>query len=118
MSKIMFLVIGLTLSNIFMTYAWYGHLKVLKEKPWILAVFVSWGIAFFEYLIQVPANRAGHGVLNLAQLKIIQEVITLSVFVPFAIFYMHEKPSMNYVYAGFCLLGAVYFIFKTPPASL
>jgi hypothetical protein len=95
-----------------MTFAWYAHLKNLNDKPWLIAAMVSWGIAFFEYLIQVPANRMGHTVLSLGQLKIIQEVITLSVFLPFSLFYMKEKISMNYLWAGFCLLGAVYFIFK------
>ena len=103
----------LAVSNLFMTFAWYGHLKHLNAKPWWIAALVSWGIAFFEYLVQVPANRIGFTVMNLAQLKILQEVITLSVFVPFAVFYMGEPVRMNYVYAGLCLLGAVYFIFRT-----
>jgi uncharacterized protein (DUF486 family) len=102
----------LGLSNVFMTFAWYGHLKNLNTKPWWIAALVSWGIALFEYLIQVPANRLGYSVMNLAQLKILQEVVTLSVFVPFAVFYMGEPVRMNYVYAGVCLLGAVYFIFR------
>jgi len=118
MSHIVLLVVGLTLSNLFMTAAWYGHLKHLGDKPWLLAVFVSWGIAFFEYLIQVPANRAGHQILTLGQLKIIQEVITLAVFVPFAVFYMKERLTMNYLYAGLCLMGAVYFVFRgSAPAT-
>lgn len=112
MKHILFLIIGLIFSNVFMTFAWYAHLKNLNDKPWLIAAMVSWGIAFFEYLIQVPANRMGHTVLSLGQLKIIQEVITLSVFLPFSLFYMKEKISMNYLWAGFCLLGAVYFIFK------
>lgn len=112
MKHILFLVIGLIFSNVFMTFAWYAHLKNFNDKPWLIAAMVSWGIAFFEYLIQVPANRMGHTVLSLGQLKIIQEVITLSVFLPFSLFYMKEKISMNYLWAGFCLLGAVYFIFK------
>lgn len=112
MKHILFLVIGLIFSNVFMTFAWYAHLKNLNDKPWLIAAMVSWGIAFFEYLIQVPANRVGHTVLSLGQLKIIQEVITLSVFLPFSLFYMKEKISLNYLWAGFCLLGAVYFIFK------
>ncbi|BAP55753.1 hypothetical protein THII_1456 [Thioploca ingrica] len=112
MKHILFLVIGLIFSNVFMTFAWYAHLKNLNDKPWLIAAMVSWGIAFFEYLIQVPANRIGHTVLSLGQLKIIQEVITLSVFLPFSLFYMKEKISINYLWAGFCLLGAVYFIFK------
>jgi uncharacterized protein len=103
----------LAVSNLFMTFAWYGHLKHLNAKPWWIAALVSWGIAFFEYLVQVPANRLGFTTMNLAQLKILQEVVTLSVFVPFAVFYMGEPVRMNYVYAGLCLLGAVYFIFRT-----
>ena len=102
----------LTASNVFMTFAWYGHLKHLKTTPWVVAALVSWGIALFEYLLQVPANRIGHGVMNLGQLKILQEVITLSVFVPFAIFYMKEKPTLDYLWAGVCLLGAVFFLFR------
>jgi uncharacterized protein (DUF486 family) len=102
----------LAVSNVFMTFAWYGHLKNLNSKPWWIAALVSWGIALFEYLVQVPANRLGFTVMNLAQLKILQEVVTLSVFVPFAVFYMGEPVRMNYVYAGVCLLGAVYFIFR------
>lgn len=103
----------LLLSNCFMTYAWYGHLKTLGSKPLLIAVVVSWGIAFFEYLIQVPANRIGHaGNINLAQLKIMQEVIALSVFVPFSIFYMKEPVKLNFLWAALCMLGAVYFIFK------
>ena len=99
-------------SNVFMTFAWYAHLKNLGDKPWYIAALVSWGIALFEYVLQVPANRIGFTELNLGQLKIMQEVITLAVFVPFAIFYMHEKLSLNYLWAGLCLLGAVYFMFK------
>jgi len=99
-------------SNVFMTFAWYGHLKHLNGKPWIVAALASWGIALFEYLLQVPANRAGFTVMNLAQLKILQEVITLVVFVPFAMFYMGEEIRWNYLWAGLCLVGAVYFIFK------
>ncbi len=102
----------LVLSNVFMTFAWYGHLKGLSGKAWYVAAFISWGIALFEYLLQVPANRIGHTVLPVGQLKIIQEVITLAVFVPFAIFYMNEKLSWNYLAAGVCLLGAVFFIFR------
>lgn len=96
-----------------MTFAWYGHLKHPNASPWWIAALIAWGIALFEHLLQVPANRIGYTVLNLGQLKILQEVITLSVFVPFAIFYMGEDLKMNYLYAGLCLLGAVYFIFKT-----
>lgn len=102
----------LILSNIFMTFAWYAHLRDLSHKPWFIAAIVSWGIAFFEYMLQVPANRIGYTVLNLGQLKILQEVITLSVFVPFALFYMKEPFRMDFVWAGLCLLGAVFFIFR------
>ena len=105
-------VLLLTASNLFMTFAWYGHLKHLNAKPWWIAALVSWGIALLEYLIQVPANRIGFTVFSLAQLKILQEVITLLVFVPFAVLYMKQEVSLNYVYAGICLLGAVYFIFR------
>lgn len=105
-------VVGLLLSNIFMTFAWYGHLKSLAEKPWYIAALISWGIALFEYLLQVPANRVGHQVFSVAQLKIMQEVITLVVFVPFAMFYLREKLTWNYAYAGVCMVGAVYFMFR------
>lgn len=105
-------VLLLVLSNVFMTFAWYAHLKELNHKPWLIAVLISWGIAFFEYLIQVPANRIGYTELSLGQLKIIQEVITLSVFVPFAVFYMHQPMKLDYLWAGPCLLGAVYFVFR------
>lgn len=105
--------IGLLLcSNIFMTFAWYAHLKELNNKPWIIAALISWGIALFEYLLQVPANRIGYTVLTLGQLKVIQEVITLSLFVPFAYFYMREPPKLDYLWAGLCLVGAVYFMFR------
>jgi uncharacterized protein (DUF486 family) len=99
-------------SNIFMTFAWYAHLKDLRAKPLIVAILVSWAIAFFEYSLQVPANRIGNSVLNLSQLKIMQEVITLSVFVPFAILYMKQPIKLDFLWAGFCLMGAVYFIFR------
>ena len=102
----------LTMSNVFMTFAWYAHLKELNNKPWIVAALVSWGIAIFEYVFQVPANRIGFTELSLGQLKILQEVITLSVFVPFAIFYMREPMKLDYLWAGLCVLGAVYFIFR------
>jgi len=102
----------LTLSNLFMTFAWYAHLKHLGSKPWIVAALVSWMIAFFEYLLQVPANRIGHTQLSLGQLKILQEVITLAVFVPFAALYMKEPVRLNYLWAAMCLAGAVYFIFR------
>ena len=95
-----------------MTFAWYGHLKNLASSPWYVAALVSWGIALFEYLLQVPANRIGFSVYSLAQLKILQEVITLAVFVPFAVFYMKEAPRLDYLWAALCLLGAVYFIFR------
>jgi uncharacterized protein len=103
----------LVLSNIFMTFAWYGHLKNLNHKPWIVAALVSWGIALFEYLLQVPANRIGATQFSLAQLKIMQEVITLTVFVPFAVLYMNQPIKLDYLWAGLCLLGAVYFIFRS-----
>nr|WP_281412571.1 DMT family protein [Geomobilimonas luticola] len=100
------------LSNIFMTFAWYAHLKDLRTAPWFVAVLVSWGLAFFEYMLQVPANRAGYGTFNLGQLKIMQEVITLSVFVPFAVFYMGQPLKLDFLWAGCCLAGAVFFIFR------
>ena len=105
-------VLLLTLSNVFMTFAWYAHLRDMRDKPWMIAALVSWGIAFFEYLVQVPANRIGYQVMNLGQLKILQEVITLSVFVPFAIFFMKEKLTWNYLGAAVCLAGAVFFLFR------
>jgi len=103
----------LTASNVFMTFAWYAHLKTLNHKPWLVAALVSWGIALFEYLLQVPANRIGHGVLSVAQLKILQEVITLTVFVPFAWLYLKEPPKLDYLWAALCLLGAVFFVFRS-----
>ena len=102
----------LTASNVFMTFAWYAHLKNLRDKPWIVAALFSWGIALFEYLLQVPANRIGSSEMRLDQLKIVQEVITLSVFVPFAIFYMKQPLRWNFLWAGLCLAGAVFFIFR------
>jgi len=103
----------LALSNLFMTFAWYGHLKHLQSTPWYWAALVSWGIALFEYLLQVPANRIGFsGGVSLAQLKILQEVITLAVFVPFAMFYMGQSFKLDYLWAALCLMGAVYFIFR------
>ena len=99
-------------SNVFMTFAWYAHLKELGQKPWIIAALVSWGIALFEYLLQVPANRIGYTVLNVGQLKILQEVITLAVFVPFSVYYLKEPLKLDYLWAGLCLLGAVYFMFR------
>ncbi|OGT87737.1 MAG: hypothetical protein A2286_06165 [Gammaproteobacteria bacterium RIFOXYA12_FULL_61_12] len=103
----------LILSNVFMTFAWYAHLREMSSKPWFIAAFISWGIAFFEYLLQVPANRIGHTELNVGQLKILQEVITLSVFVPFAVFYLKEPLKTDYLWAGLCILGAVYFVFRS-----
>lgn len=102
----------LIFSNVFMTFAWYGHLKNLSNRAWYIAAISSWGVAFFEYMLQVPANRIGHTALSLGQLKIMQEVIALSVFVPFSIFYMKEMPSWNYLYAAICIAGAVFFIFR------
>jgi uncharacterized protein len=107
-------VILLTLSNIFMTFAWYAHLKNLSTRPWWVAALASWGIALFEYLLQVPANRIGYTVLSLPQLKILQEIITLSLFVPFVWFYMRQPLKLDYLWASLCMLGAVYFIFRTP----
>jgi len=103
----------LVLSNIFMTFAWYGHLKSLNNRAWYIAALISWGIALFEYLLQVPANRIGATQYSLAQLKIMQEAITLTVFVPFAMFYMNQPFKLDYVWAALCLVGAVYFIFRS-----
>jgi uncharacterized protein len=103
----------LAASNIFMTFAWYAHLKNLSDRPWYIAALASWGIALFEYLLQVPANRIGHGQLSLPQLKIMQEAITLSVFAPFAVLYMREPLKLDFLWAGLCLLGAVYFMFRS-----
>ncbi len=100
-------------SNVFMTFAWYAHLKELNHKPWIIAALISWGIALIEYLFQVPANRIGYTVLSVAQLKIIQEVITLTVFVPFSVMYLKEPLKLDYLWAAVCLLGAVFFIFRS-----
>ena len=105
-------IVLLIISNVFMTFAWYAHLRNLRTRHWLIAVLVSWCIAFFEYLVQVPANRLGYGKFSLAQLKIIQEVITLGIFVPFAIFYMGQPLKLNYLWAGVCLAGAVFFIFR------
>jgi hypothetical protein len=99
-------------SNVFMTFAWYAHLKELSHKPWIIAALVSWGIALLEYLFQVPANRSGYKVLSVGQLKIMQEVITLSVFIPFSLLYLKEPLKLDYLWAGLCLLGAVFFMFR------
>ena len=103
----------LSLSNIFMTFAWYAHLKELGSKPWVIAALLSWGVALFEYLLQVPANRIGYAELSLPQLKIMQEAITLSVFVPFAVFYMQQPLKLDYLWAAVCIMGAVYFIFRS-----
>lgn len=102
----------LTMSNVFMTFAWYAHLKELNHKPWIIAALISWGIAFFEYMLQVLANRIGYTVLSVAQLKIIQEVVTLTVFVPFALWSLKEPLKLDYLWAAVCMVGAVYFMFR------
>ena len=102
----------LAISNLFMTFAWYAHLRNLSQRPWLIAALASWGIALFEYLFQVPANRIGHTALSLGQLKILQEVITLTVFVPFAWLYMREPVRLNYLWAALCMCGAVYFMFR------
>ncbi|MGD9546562.1 MAG: DMT family protein [Candidatus Krumholzibacteriia bacterium] len=112
MNRTLVTVALLCLSNVFMTFAWYGHLRNLSHRPWIIAALVSWGIALFEYLLQVPANRIGHQTMSVGQLKILQEVITLTVFVPFAVFYLREKLTLDYLWAGLCLLGAVFFLFR------
>ena len=103
----------LSLSNIFMTFAWYAHLKELNNRPWIVAALASWAIAFFEYMLQVPGNRIGYTELAVGQLKLIQEVITLTVFVPFLVFYMKEPLKLDYLWAALCILGAVYFVFRS-----
>ncbi len=104
-------------SNVFMTFAWYAHLKNLNDKPWFIAAIASWGIALFEYLLQVPANRIGYTVMDLGQLKILQEVITLAVFVPFAVLYMKQPLKLDFLWAGLCLVGAVYFMFRSSAAA-
>lgn len=111
-NPVMVSVMLLILSNVFMTFAWYAHLKELNDKPWIIAALISWGIALFEYLLQVPANRIGFAVLNVGQLKIMQEVITLTVFVPFSVMYLKEPLKLDYLWAGLCMVGAVYFMFR------
>ncbi len=113
MRPIVLSILLLTASNVFMTFAWYAHLKELNHKPWIVAAMVSWGIALFEYLLQVPANRIGYTVLSIGQLKILQEVITLTVFVPFAFLYLKEPLKLDYLWAALCILGAVFFIFRS-----
>jgi uncharacterized protein len=107
----------LILSNVFMTFAWYAHLKNLNDRPWYIAAIASWGIALFEYLLQVPANRIGYTALSLGQLKIIQEAITLAVFVPFAFFYMKQPLRLDFLWAALCICGAVYFIFRGHPVA-
>ncbi len=114
MREVGYAILLLIMSNVFMTFAWYAHLKELNHKPWIMAALISWGIAFFEYMLQVPANRIGFTVLTVAQLKIIQEVITLSVFVPFALLYLKEPLKLDYLWAALCMVGAVYFMFRNP----
>jgi uncharacterized protein (DUF486 family) len=107
----------LVLSNVFMTFAWYAHLKNLSDRPWYIAALVSWGIALFEYLLQVPANRIGYTSLSLGQLKIMQEAITLLVFIPFAVFYMRQPLRLDFLWAALCIFGAVYFIFRGHPVA-
>ncbi len=102
----------LVCSNVFMTFAWYAHLKEMSHKPWLLAALLSWGVALFEYLLQVPANRIGHQSLSVGQLKILQEVIALTVFVPFSVFYLKEQVKLDYLWAGLCILGALFFVFR------
>jgi uncharacterized protein (DUF486 family) len=113
MRNVGFTILLLSLSNVFMTFAWYAHLKELSQRPWIVAALVSWGIAFFEYMLQVPGNRIGYTVLTVGQLKLLQEVITLSVFVPFAVFYLREPLKLDYLWAALCILAAVYFVFRS-----
>jgi uncharacterized protein len=113
MNPVLSAVLLLCASNVFMTFAWYAHLKNLADRPWYLAAFLSWGIAFFEYLLQVPGNRIGYTRLTLPQLKILQEVITLLVFVPFATLYMGKAMKLDYLWAALCILGAVYFVFRS-----
>lgn len=114
MSAVLSTILLLIGSNVFMTFAWYAHLRNFSDRPWIIAALVSWGIALFEYLLQVPANRIGYTVLSLPQLKILQEIITLSIFVPFAVLYMHKSLRLDYLWAALCMLGAAYFIFRSP----
>jgi len=105
-------VVLLSLSNVFMTFAWYGHLKTLNNRPWVVAALVSWGIALFEYLLQVPANRIGYTQFSVGQLKILQEIITLSVFLPFSVYFLRQPLRLDYLWAALCVLGAVYFVFR------
>lgn len=113
MAKITITVLLLCVSNVFMMFAWYAHLKELSSKPWLVAALLSWGIALFEYLLLVPANRIGYGELSLGQLKVLQEAITLTIFIPFAVYYMKEPLKLDYLWAGLCIIGAVYFIFRS-----
>ena len=111
--RVLLMTVGLlTLSNIFMTFAWYAHLRNLSDKPWFIAAMVSWGIAFFEYMLQVPANRIGHETMDLSKLKILQEIITLTVFVPFVVLYMKQPFKLDYLWAAACIMAAVYFVFR------
>ena len=110
-------IVLLTLSNVFMTFAWYGHLKNLSGRPWVIAALVSWGIALFEYLLQVPANRIGATALTLPQLKMLQEAIALTVFVPFAVLYMKQPVKLDFLWAGLCIMGALYFMFRGAAAG-
>lgn len=114
MRPVIWTVLLLMASNVFMTFAWYAHLKNLADRPWYVAALVSWGIALFEYLLQVPGNRIGYTRLTLPQLKILQEIITVSVFVPFAVLYMGKPVKLDYLWAALCILGAVYFVFRAP----
>jgi uncharacterized protein (DUF486 family) len=118
MRSIGWTILLLTCSNIFMTFAWYAHLKELNHRPWIVAALASWGIAFFEYMLQVPGNRIGYTVLSVGQLKLLQEVITLTVFVPFAVFYLKEPLKLDYLWAALCIMGAVYFVFRSRLAGV
>jgi len=113
MRPVLATILLLTLSNVFMTFAWYAHLKELSHRPWIVAALLSWGIALFEYMLQVPGNRIGYTVMSVGQLKILQEVITLSVFVPFALLYLKEPLKLDYLWAALCILGAVFFMFRS-----
>ena len=113
MSILVRTIILLTISNVFMTFAWYAHLRNLHDKPWFIAALLSWGLALFEYLFQVPANRIGYSQYSLGQLKILQEIITLSVFAPFAVFYMQQPLRLNFLWAALCMVGAVYFMFRS-----
>jgi len=113
MSVLIRTVVLLGISNVFMTFAWYAHLRNLNDKKWYIAALLSWGLALFEYLFQVPANRIGYSQYSLGQLKILQEIITLAVFAPFALFYMHQPLKLNFLWAGFCMVGAVFFMFRS-----